>query len=172
MKTALAQETKQTGHLADPTAQKLIVSDTNLLNSILASTLFSSLPSELGAFSNWKSQRILCLTRPQSTLTFMDEFVLSTFDPVSRAAYISSTLRLSVARTLAFGSQNLLAAYIFIATCSIRWVILEAFTLAQKNIVSFTELVSSPWWVDLCCTVFGYYLILKSLTATQEFFMQ
>ncbi len=88
IKTALAQKPKKTGHLADPTAQRLIVSDIDLLNSILGATSFSSLPSELGAFSNWKSRQILTLTRPQSALTFMDEFVLWTFDPPSRAVYI------------------------------------------------------------------------------------
>lgn len=171
MKTALAQETRKTGHIADPTAKNLIVSDINLLNSILGSISLSSQPSELSAFSNWKSRRILYLTRLWSPLTFMDEFVLSTFDPVSRAVYISSTLRLSVARILALGSQKLLATYIFIFSCLIRWLVLEASTLAQKSIFSFTELVSSPWWVDLSCTVFGYYLVLKSLTATQNWFM-
>ena len=172
IKTALAQETKETGHLADPTARKLIVSDINLLNSILGSNSLSSQPSELSAFSNWKSRRILYLTRPRSPLTFMDEFVLSTFDPVSRAVYVSSTLRLSVARTLAFGSQNLLAAYMFISSCLIRWLVLEALSLAQKSFFSFTELAPRPWWVDLSCTLFGYYLVLKSLTVTQDWFMQ
>ncbi|GAM35103.1 hypothetical protein TCE0_015r03147 [Talaromyces pinophilus] len=172
IKTALAQETKKTGHLADPTAQRLIVSDIDLLNSILGATSFSSLPSELGAFSNWKSRQILTLTRPQSALTFMDEFVLWTFDPASRAVYISSCLQLSVARTLAFGSQNILVAVVFIASCLIRWLILEASSLAHENIFSFIDLVSSPGWVNLACTVFEYYLVLQCLTATQNWFMQ
>jgi hypothetical protein len=172
VKTALTQETKQTGHLADPTAQRLIISDIDLLYSILGSSSFSSLPSELSAFSNWKSRRILGFTRPQSTLTFMDEFVLSTFNPASRAVYIRSSFRLSVTRILACGSQNLVAAHIFFASCLARWLVLEASSLAQKNIFSFTEMISYPGWVALACTVFQYYFVLKSLAAFQNWFLQ
>jgi hypothetical protein len=172
VKTAMAQETQQAGHLADPTAQRLIVSDTNLLSSILEHTSFSSPPSEIGAFSNRKSRWILLFTRPQSTITFMDEFVRSTFDPPSRAVYIFSSLQLSLARTLAFGSQNLLAIYMFIGSCLIRWLALEASSLAQKYIFSFTGPILNPGWVTSASTVLEYYLLLKCLTAVQNWFMK
>ncbi|EED12798.1 conserved hypothetical protein [Talaromyces stipitatus ATCC 10500] len=170
VKTALDQEAQQTGHIADPTAQRLIVSDTSLLKSILEYSSFSFHEEEAVTFSRWKLRQMLLLTRPKSTLTFMDIFILSSLEPRSCMTYMSSRLRLSAAHTLAADSQRLLSIYLFVASCLIRWSVLELFSRARVCIFSSTGL-HYPHWVTLASAVLEYCLMLKGLAVMQRWLM-
>jgi uncharacterized PurR-regulated membrane protein YhhQ (DUF165 family) len=161
VKTALDQETQPTGLAADPTSRPLIVSDVPLLNSILAYN--SSQKSDATVSTSWKHRRMLSLTRPSSTLSFMDNFVLLSSSS-NLAVYVASSLQLSIARMMAFNSLTLLGIYVF----ALRWLALECL----ERILSSTGLDSYPEWAFLASTVFAYSLVLKGLGVMQKWILQ
>ncbi|KAF7595183.1 hypothetical protein BBP40_006927 [Aspergillus hancockii] len=171
VRTAVAQETKPTGHIADPTAQRLIVSDLSLLVSILESASGKKDDASLHATSHrsYRTLRqILWWSRWNSAPTFMDDFALSSSKPYARAIYMSSTLRLLNAHKLAFGSQKLLEIQIFIASCLVRWLTLEGLLLWGSKI-SFTG--PDPQWTTPIGIV-GYLLGMRLLTETKNWLLR
>ncbi|KAJ5902025.1 hypothetical protein N7495_002553 [Penicillium taxi] len=126
--TALAQETQPTGYVADPTSQRLLVSDVNLLISILEHALSEKARLSRHTLPSWSKRKfyyVLSLLRGSCGLTFMDDFALSCSQPLSLRIYSVSAVRLSVAGTFCFGSLLLLGIYEFLASYIVRWLILD-----------------------------------------------
>ncbi|OKL59688.1 hypothetical protein UA08_05019 [Talaromyces atroroseus] len=171
-KTALAQEIQPTGHIADPTAQRLIVSDITLLESILEYKSPFVHKSDPNVPSKWKLRKVLSLTRDNSTLSFMDNFVLSSSNAVPYTVYILSSLRLSAARRLAFNSQNILGVYVFVASCLIRWLALEALSVGRETVLPVLSLGLPPGWQNLAIAVVECFLALNCLTLIENWLVQ
>ncbi|PTU22057.1 hypothetical protein P175DRAFT_0435761 [Aspergillus ochraceoroseus IBT 24754] len=164
-KTAIARETQPTGHVADPTAQRLIVSDPALLTSILESASSQKIQPlfQGGALPpNRRPRQILALFRGKSSLTFMDEFALASSAASARAVYISSALRLLSARALAFRSQTLLGIYIFFAGCLMRWLVLEGL-LGWASKASASSLHMDLRWSALM-GITAYLVVMRLCT--------
>ncbi|KAL4768011.1 hypothetical protein BDW60DRAFT_226024 [Aspergillus nidulans var. acristatus] len=124
IKTALEEETNPLGLDADPSASRLLVSNLDLLTSILKHP--ESRKQETSTHTASRKQRIiLSIARGASGLAFMDDFVLGHPTPSSRAVYISSVLCLCAAQKLAFGSQRLLMLLIFVADSAKTWFVLK-----------------------------------------------
>ncbi|KAL4904130.1 hypothetical protein BDW74DRAFT_185791 [Aspergillus multicolor] len=134
VKTALVAETKMTGHVADPTARRLLVSDLDLLLEIVDSSNISCKQDRGRSLGPSMGQRVLGLSRGMwNKSSFMDAFVFSSsstastrIHPLNREEYITSILRLSAAQKFAFSSQRLLNIYILIVSCLLRWTLLNS----------------------------------------------
>ncbi|PWY94639.1 hypothetical protein BO94DRAFT_421375, partial [Aspergillus sclerotioniger CBS 115572] len=121
IETALDTELQSTGLHADPSSQRLLVSDQALLASIL------------GSPSSQKTDTIKIRNSPpafswyqKSTISpFMDDFVSTSSDPSSRAVYFTIATKQRLIDRFALGSETLLGIYTFLESCLLRWVVLE-----------------------------------------------
>ncbi|KAJ5745794.1 hypothetical protein N7520_010976 [Penicillium odoratum] len=159
--TALAQETQPAGLAADPTARPLIVSDLPLLTSILES---GSREKHLSCGSSWKTKLVFSWCR-NSGLTFMDKFALSLSDKTSRTTYLSSTFHIASARKLAFGSQTLLGIWTLMASCLIRWFLLQGL-FVWCSTLSFTRNVY------FVVAIAGYFFTISAWERTKVWLLQ
>ncbi|KAL2852057.1 hypothetical protein BJY01DRAFT_244673 [Aspergillus pseudoustus] len=171
VRMAIDQETKETGLPADPTSRPLIVSNIDLLFSILESTLSEKAglraPSTLG-----KHRAILSLCR--GTGTFMDEFTLSSLDPYSRAMYMSAALRLSFARRFAFGSLRLLVVFSLVTSCLIRWSVLQRLSAGSGSLSlnGFALLELDPAWTRIAGVVLGYVCVITAFGGVKKWLVR
>ncbi|KAJ6006374.1 hypothetical protein N7451_004318 [Penicillium sp. IBT 35674x] len=171
MKTALAQETKPTGLVADPSSQRLIVSDSALLDSIIHSESCQKLhhPSnDAHTTPSWRMRLVLFWCRGNSASTFMDRYVLFSSTQGSRATYASCLLRLSSAKKLAFGSQSLLGYYRFFASFLTGWVILGSLSILKLQFLSMK--VDTSWSLLIDCV--GYLFIVRIFGLMKGWFLQ
>ncbi|KAJ5802447.1 uncharacterized protein N7503_004897 [Penicillium pulvis] len=160
MMTALAHETRPTGLAADPTSQRLIVSDSALLDSIVhsASRKLLDHPSNGShTISSWRMRLVLFWCRGHSASTFMDRFALFSSTQKSRATYVSCLLQLSSAQRLAFGSQGLLDYYTLFASFVTGWAILEGLSMLNFQFLSME--VDLSWILLIDCV--GYFLVMR-----------
>ncbi|KAL4915363.1 hypothetical protein BDW62DRAFT_212725 [Aspergillus aurantiobrunneus] len=176
IKTALLHETQQTGDTADPTAQRLLVSDLTFLISILKCVCPECDPCiqprpKLNP-KQWKSQTLLRLVRGSTAPSFMGEFVLAVVDPSYRAVYVSSVVRLSAARRLAFSSQGLLRVYVFLASCLLRWVALEAVLGVSWDVAVYSGLHKFSFWTTGSLGLLGYVAILRVLSIIKTWLLR
>ncbi|RDW84085.1 uncharacterized protein DSM5745_04411 [Aspergillus mulundensis] len=188
IKSGLIAETKMTGHTADPAARPLLVSDLDLLLEIVESSLSISPPQsdtgdkgEVFGFGPLMAQWILRLSRcsRSRSRSFMDAFVLSStantntnrcLDPNSRGQYISTILRHSAARRVAFSSQRLLGIYTLICACLLRWTLLHGlFSISRSCIpplplsllrLHFPGTQMSPAWAPWTLVIPVYFALL------------
>ncbi|RAL03898.1 uncharacterized protein BO80DRAFT_422808 [Aspergillus ibericus CBS 121593] len=124
IETALNTELHPTGLHADPSSQRLLVSDQALLASILTRSLQTKpfiLDSKKETSHIWGRYRA-------NTPSFMDDFVSSRSSDPSRVAYFSIVSKRRQIDRFAFGSETLLGIYTFLGACLVRWVVLEFIT--------------------------------------------
>jgi hypothetical protein len=167
IKTALEEETNPLGLDADPSASRLLVSNLDLLTSILKHP--ESRKQETSTHTASRKQRIiLSIARGPSGLTFMDDFVLGCPTPSSRAVYISSVLCLCAAQKFAFGSQRLLMLLIFVADSAKTWFVLKGVAAISRrytySLLPAGNLGFDSQFAVLAGTVVGYFLVLKGMT--------
>ncbi|PYI00079.1 hypothetical protein BO71DRAFT_393709 [Aspergillus ellipticus CBS 707.79] len=125
MHTALEKETQSTDHEADQSAQRLIVSDSALLGSILESNPSPKTEKQSSGAKSTKVQFLLFLCRAGLRLSFMDDFVLGSLDLDAGERYVSAVIRYSIMERVAFGSEDLLWLYGVVGGLVMRWFMLE-----------------------------------------------
>ncbi|KAL2786486.1 hypothetical protein BJX66DRAFT_328544 [Aspergillus keveii] len=163
VRSAIEQETKETGLPADPTSRPLIVSDVELLLSVLESAPSGNVGLNLSISASQKQKTLLSICR--RTSTFMDEFALSILDPACRAVYMSACLRLSFSRRLAFGSLRLFAVYTSIASLLLRWILLDglSFVCVEISPGALARLDLDPRWTGIAGILLGYGFMITAV---------
>lgn len=167
LETALAEETKQLGSAADPTAQRLVVSDIDLLVSTVEP--FSSSHQNLVKRTIWNRtfQVLISLTRLHQRLSFMDEFVLSSSNFNFQAFYLFCNFRLFILEKVAFGSVMIYSIYTLMVSISIRWLALEVLSYIDEPIIIRSIALGASQnlqnLITPVITIIEYYSILKFL---------
>ncbi|PYI11758.1 hypothetical protein BO78DRAFT_302795 [Aspergillus sclerotiicarbonarius CBS 121057] len=160
IETALNTELLPTGLYADPSSQRLLVSDQALLASILNSPSlktnpFATNPKDLPNILSWY--------RTSTTTSFMDDFV-STSDPISRGVYFQIVSKERLINRFALGSEKLLGMYTFLGSCLLRWVVLESLTLD-------TDLAETSIQMALAGSA-SYFLVVRVLSVAGRLFFR
>jgi hypothetical protein len=163
VRSAIEQETKETGLPADPTSRPLIVSDVELLLSVLEPAPSGKVGLNLSISASQKQKTLLSICR--RTSTFMDEFALSILDPVCRTAYTGACLRLSLAKRLAFGSLCLFAVFTSIAPLLLRWILLDglSFVCVKISPGALAGLDLDPRWTGIAGILLGYGFMITAV---------
>ncbi|KAJ0418749.1 hypothetical protein BJY00DRAFT_287319 [Aspergillus carlsbadensis] len=165
--SAIEQETKETGLPADPTSRPLIVSDVELLLSLLRSALSEKVDLRDSSTSPQKHRTILSVCR--GTPTFMDEFALSLLNGSSRSVYVAACLRLSLSRRLAFGSLRLFGLLTSVTGLLLRWMVLRGLSFASsKFFLDVAGLGLDPRWTGVAGLLLGYGCVTTALGAVKN----
>ncbi|KAL2849675.1 hypothetical protein BJX68DRAFT_255383 [Aspergillus pseudodeflectus] len=168
VRSAIEQETKETGLPADPTSRHLIVSDADLLLSVLESGAYEKADLCESSTASQKHSTMLSICR--GTSAFMDEFALSILDPSSRTVYMAASFRLSMARRLAFGSLRLFRIFSSVAALVSQWLLLDglSFVCGKFAVDKLTGSHLDPWWTGTAGMLLGYGSAIRAVNALKK----
>jgi hypothetical protein len=168
VRSAIEQETKETGLPADPTSRHLIVSDVDLLLSVLESGAYEKADLSESSTAPQKHSTMLSICR--GTSAFMDEFALSILDPLSRTVYMAASFRLSMARRLAFGSLRLFVIFSSVAALVSHWLLLDglSFVCGKIAVDKLTGSHLDPRWTGTAGMLLGYGSAITAVNALKK----